>query len=53
MNLLSKLSGFFISENLDSENVEEQEISKQEVKEDLFKYIYEHDKLKIIFRNSI
>ena len=53
MNLLSKLSGFFISENLDSKNVEEQEISKQEVKKDLFKYIYEHEKLKLIFTNAI
>jgi MoxR-like ATPase len=53
LNLLSKLSGFFISENLDSKNVEEQEISKQEVKKDLFKYIYEHEKLKLIFTNAI
>jgi holliday junction DNA helicase RuvB len=54
MGIISKFSNFLFLETFKTEQIDiHQETAKQEINDDIFKYIYGHDKLKLIFNNAI
>ena len=58
MGILSKLVNFLSIENFNvqqicTEKQEPTELEQEEKNDDVFKYIYAHDKLKLIFNNAI
>ena len=58
MGILSKLANFLTIENFNvqqicTEKQEPTELEQEEENDDIFKYIYAHDKLKLIFNNAI
>ncbi len=54
MGIISKFSNFLFLETFKTEQIDiHQETAKQEINDDIFKYIYSHEKLKLIFNNAI
>ena len=58
MGILSKLAKFLSIENshaqqICTKNLEPIDLEQEEENDDIFKYIYAHDKLKLIFNNAI